>query len=131
MKIPPPSAMAVQRFEECTSRLDHIEVRKVFGQPSAFVGGNMFFGVFGDRLFLRLSEPDRIEIRSRHGAATFEPMAGRPMSEYVTIPVSLLAEKDLLIAWIERSRSFVDHLPAKPAKPRARSSKSGPRKARG
>ena len=50
-----------------------------------FVNRNMFVGVFGSDVFVRLSEADRVQILEE-GASVFEPIHGRPMKEYVTMP---------------------------------------------
>ncbi|WXG47581.1 MAG: TfoX/Sxy family protein [Candidatus Atabeyarchaeum deiterrae] len=39
------------------------EFRKMFGYPAYFINGNMFVGIHGDSLFIRLSKPDIEEIR--------------------------------------------------------------------
>ena len=54
------------------------------------------------------------------GAATFEPMAGRPMKEYVTVPSSLLASPEELEPWVARALAYGASLPPKAAKPRAK-----------
>ena len=58
----------------------------MFGNISAFVNGNMFFGLFGDDIFLRLSIQDQQELLKNKGASFLEPMKGRPMKDYVIIP---------------------------------------------
>jgi len=93
-----------------------VERRKMFGCPCAFVHGQMFLGLFQESLFLRLSEGDRAELLSHDEAAVFEPMPGRPMREYVTVPEGLLPDHELS-AWIERARTYAASLPPKPPKP--------------
>jgi TfoX/Sxy family transcriptional regulator of competence genes len=39
----------------------------MFGQLAGFVNGNMFMGLFGDRLFVRLSEEDRAAVLAQGG----------------------------------------------------------------
>src|SRR5947207_15404751 len=51
-----------------------VEPRKMFGYPAGFVGGNMFGGLFQDKLILRLGESDRASFLGQPGAAPFEPM---------------------------------------------------------
>jgi TfoX/Sxy family transcriptional regulator of competence genes len=90
------------------------ERRMLFGTPCWFVGGNMFAGIFADDVFLRLGEADLAEIK-RLGAKPFEPVKGRVMKEYATLPQALLGEK-LLAMWLERSYSYASHLPVKAEK---------------
>jgi len=53
----------------------------MFGNISAFVNGNMFAGLFGNDLFVRLSKESRKELLEKQGASLLEPMKGRPMKE--------------------------------------------------
>ena len=39
----------VERFKATLARFPQAEVRPMFGQTSAFVNGQMFTGLFGDR----------------------------------------------------------------------------------
>ena len=69
-----------------TKRMTDIksDYRKMFGYPAYFINGNMFVGVFADKLFLRLSEPDTAELmKTCKDVSSFEPMKGRPMKGYV------------------------------------------------
>jgi hypothetical protein len=88
----------------------------MFGYPSCVLGGNMFMSLFQDSLILRLSEPDRAQIIAEHGATTFEPMPGRPMTGYVAVPPSLVASNGI-DEWVSRSYAHAKSLPAK--KPKA------------
>jgi TfoX/Sxy family transcriptional regulator of competence genes len=90
------------------------ERKMLFGTPCWFVGGNMFAGIFADDIFLRLGEADLAEIK-RLGAKPFEPVKGRVMKEYATLPQALLGEK-LLAVWLERSYSYASSLPVKAEK---------------
>ena len=58
----------------------------MFGYPCAFVNGNMFAGLFQDRIFVRLSPDDRSGLDRTHGAIDFEPMPRRPMKAYAVVP---------------------------------------------
>ncbi|MCI4357521.1 MAG: TfoX/Sxy family protein [Thermoplasmata archaeon] len=120
MKVPTPSAELVIRFQKTVPVGKDIEVKKVFGQPSAFVSGNMFYGVFGERLFLRLSEPDRREMIESEKASVFEPMPGRAMKEYVTLPSKLLTDERRLNSWLVRSLAYARTVPKKAAKSKGR-----------
>jgi TfoX/Sxy family transcriptional regulator of competence genes len=89
----------------------------MFGHPVYTAGGNMFAGLYGDEVFLRLSEQDRQEIQTRYAGATlFEPMSGRPMREYVVVPRSLFADFDAFMDWAERAHEYATSLPAKAPK---------------
>lgn len=84
----------------------------MFGNIAAFVNGNMFAGVFGPALFVRLPEEERAEAIDA-GAVEFTPMPGRPMKEYVSLPRTWGIESDQAGAWVERSLSWAAQLPPK------------------
>ncbi|MFQ5887456.1 MAG: TfoX/Sxy family protein [Candidatus Hydrothermarchaeales archaeon] len=93
------------------------EKRKMFGQSAYFVNRNMFAGVFGDDIFIRLSEADREEILSLYDEAVpFEPMKGRVMREYVVSPDSLYNHSEDFSKWLTRSYNYVSSLPPKKTK---------------
>lgn len=79
--------------------------RKMFGYPASFVNGNMFMGLFQDEMILRLSEESRAELL-KIGAKLFEPMPGRPMKEYVSIPKSIMGDRKKLDIWIARALEY-------------------------
>ena len=62
------------------------DYKKMFGYPAFFVNGNMFVGVHGDKLFLRLSDADMADIMKDYKVTAFEPMPGRAMKGYVVLP---------------------------------------------
>jgi TfoX/Sxy family transcriptional regulator of competence genes len=116
MKMPKVAAPAVERFRALASAIPSVEQKLVFGQPAAFVNGNMFFGVFGDQLFVRLSEADTEEARDSVGGRPFEPMAGRPMRGYTVLPSGVWADPKRARQWVERSLQFAQSLPSKKAR---------------
>ena len=89
--------------------------RQMFGYPAGFVNGNMFMGLFQDKMVLRLPDAPRAELLAE-GATTFEPMSGRPMQEYVTVPPALLADPDALDPWVAKALAYGESLPPKAAK---------------
>jgi TfoX/Sxy family transcriptional regulator of competence genes len=120
VQIPKPAPAAVKRFEELTPKGPNVTSKKVFGQPAAFVNGNMFFGVFGASVFVRLSETDRSDAEGIPGFKAFEPMPGRPMKGYFVVPRSVLASRTQFPQWVERSMRFASSLPPKKAKPKTK-----------
>src|SRR5436853_6876772 len=65
LKIPRPDKESVDLFQSLVPKDDRVAVRPTFGNISAFVNGNMFFGVFGNDLFVRLSSEDQLELLDR------------------------------------------------------------------
>jgi TfoX/Sxy family transcriptional regulator of competence genes len=95
--------------------------RMMFGCPAYFVSNNMFTGVHQDNIIIRLAEGDRKSILSQYdGAAPFEPMEGRIMKEYVTVPEALFRNAEALTDWLSRSYEYARSLPPKERKRRKR-----------
>jgi hypothetical protein len=76
----------------------------------------MLCGLFEDQMMVRLSEADRAKATLEAAARPFAP-GGRPMREYVVLPLQIVADARQLDAWLERAMAFVGSLPAKTAKP--------------
>jgi len=110
----PPSLIAL--FDAVLPEDPRIERRKMFGYPCAFVNGNMFTGLHQEDFIVRLSEDDRTRIRDDLGAQTFEPMAGRPMREYVALPEDVLEDEETVRGWVGRALDFAGALPPKEKK---------------
>jgi TfoX/Sxy family transcriptional regulator of competence genes len=120
MKVPTPGASATKAFEALRPPDPRVTVRAVFGQPAAFVNGNMFFGVFGEAVFVRLSPEDREKASAAVGATAFEPMPGRPMREYVVLPPRVLGDAKDAKRWVSKSLAFAAGLPPKLPKAKSR-----------
>jgi|HubBroStandDraft_1064217.scaffolds.fasta_scaffold293494_1 TfoX/Sxy family transcriptional regulator of competence genes len=111
--MPKPAPGAMARFEVLLPVGPGITRRLVFGQPAAFLRGNMFLGVFGKDLFVRLNDADRAEAMGTKGVVPFEPAPGRRMAEYVVLPESVLERPGQAKDWVRRSRAWVETLPSK------------------
>jgi TfoX/Sxy family transcriptional regulator of competence genes len=98
-----------------------IEQRQMFGYPAAFINGHLFMGLHQNDMILRLGDDDRVALLKVDGARVFEPMAGRPMREYVVVPPSLRT-KARLKPWIEKAMQHGFSFPPK-AKKAARTAK--------
>ena len=93
--------------------------RPMFGYPAFFINGNMFAGLFEDKLFLRLA-PDRASsLKARFPEiASFEPMKGRPMKSYFVLPRALYTDAGQMGKVLQEAAVYCRSLPAKAAKPR-------------
>jgi TfoX N-terminal domain len=111
----PPELIA--RFDELAALAAGGGRKQMFGYPTCVLGGNMFMGLHEDSLILRLAEPDRAEFIGRYGAGLFEPMAGRPMKEYVVVPPALVNSGEI-DDWVRKSLAYAGQLPAKKGKKR-------------
>src|SRR5205085_6433971 len=93
-----------------------LERRKMFGYPGAFVSGNMFASLHGEKMIVRLPDAERQALLATPGARIFEPMAGRPMREYVVVPDSILADLPTLRIWTEKAFDYAMTLAPKEKK---------------
>ena len=113
MKIPKPSDADKARFERLVPADDRVEVKPMFGNLGAFVNGNMFMGLFGSDVGVKLDESDQRALREA-GGGPFGP-SDRPMAGYVTLPRTL--SEATAISWIARALDHVTELPPKAKKP--------------
>ncbi len=90
------------------------DYKKMFGYPAYFFNGNMFVGVHGDKLFMRLSEADMVEVMSDcKDVAAFEPMPGRAMKGYIILPKTIYSDDKLFAEYLDKSINYVSSLPPK------------------
>lgn len=100
------------------------ERKKMFGATAYFVNGNMFSCAHQQDLILRLSPKDRESIQSEFDEVTpFEPIPGRIMKEYVSIPESVFSQPGMLEQWVSYSYRFATTLPQKVKKEKKKKSK--------
>lgn len=86
----------------------------MFGASVYFVNDNMWTGVKGSKVFLRLSEADRSMIQSEcDEIMPFEPRPDFFMKEYVEIPESKLSDNEFTRKWLNMSYSYVKTLSPK------------------
>lgn len=114
MKMPRPSEEAKAAFARLVPDEPAITIKPMFGQLSAFVNGNMFCGIFGEELVVRLPEVEIAQVK-RQGGRDFEPVAGHKMGGYVMVPAGWRARPPA--ALIKRALEETRKLPAK--KPKA------------
>jgi len=93
------------------------DYKKMFGYPAYFINGNMFTGVHGDKLFLRLSDADMVALMKNCSEVTFfEPMPGRPMKGYVVLPKIIYLDNKLFAELLDKSIKYISSLPLKKKK---------------
>jgi hypothetical protein len=121
MRIKPSPPALVELFHQLLPATGG-EPRRMFGCPCGFLGGNLFTGLFEDKLFVRLAEADRAALLTQEGAEPFDPMGGRPMREYVVVPGAWLEgdADDELRAWMAKAAGYARTLPAKARRPAAK-----------
>jgi TfoX/Sxy family transcriptional regulator of competence genes len=116
--FPKPSAELTALFEAALPDDPRIVKKKVFGSPSAVVEGNMFAGVRGTRVLLRLPEAEMPALLALPGAEPFQPMPGMTMQNFALLPETLHTDAEALRGWLARAYVGALALPAKKAKPR-------------
>lgn len=113
MNLPLSNPEAVARLKRLVATAPGASTRAMFGQTACFIDGKMAGGTWGATFMLRLSVEDRAAA-DHAGFTLFDPMGGRPMSEYRVLPVELA---DAEVAdWFGRALAYTLALPAKAAK---------------
>ncbi|MGI9613231.1 MAG: TfoX/Sxy family protein [Acidimicrobiales bacterium] len=126
MEIPKPTDDDKAWFRSVVGDLPAAEIKPMFGNLAGFVNGNMFCGLFGPDLGVRLGEEEREELLAIDGAAPFGP-PDRPMREYVSLPPSWrLEQTDQVDLWLERACSHTSNMP--PKKPKKKATKARKKK---
>lgn len=117
IRMPRPTDDAKEAFRSLVPSDGGVSLRPMFGNLAAFINGNLFSGLFGERLFVRLPESDRMKLLAA-GGSDFEPMAGRPMRGYVMVPDGWLGDPQGVSGQIATALAFVSSMPAKAPKPK-------------
>lgn len=111
MQIPKPTPADVERFRSIVPADSRVTVKPMFGNLGAFVNGNMFMGLLGSDIGLKLDPDGLAELAAVDGAGPFGPQ-DRPMGGYVTLPPSLVGTAEAA-RWVARSLDHVGALPPK------------------
>jgi TfoX/Sxy family transcriptional regulator of competence genes len=120
MKMPRPSEEAKAALSRVVPDEPAVTIKPMFGQMSGFVNGNMFIGIWGDELVLRLPD-DEIDKVKKQGGRDFEPMAGHKMSGYVLFGGEWKSRPPQ--ALIKRALEEARKMPAKTPKKKAAAAK--------
>ena len=103
-----------------------IEVKPMFGNLGAFVHGNMFAGLFGADVGVRLD--DAGARRTGRYRRQRPVRAGRAADGRLPEPApGWRATPEVVAGWVERARDYVAALPPKQKKPGSRPSRGMPR----
>jgi TfoX/Sxy family transcriptional regulator of competence genes len=100
----------IETFTRALAELSDVQPRRMFGYPAAFTRSQMFASLFQDQMIVRLSEEDR-EALTHDGGRPFEPMPGRPMREYVTVPEIVRDSPAALRSWLLKAQRYAASLP--------------------
>ena len=113
MKMPKPTDEDRARFTALAPDAPGIEIKPMFGNLGAFVNGNMFMGLFGSAVGLKLPADDLAELLAQPGAGPFGPEE-RPMGGYAALPADWSEEQ--AGAWTAKAHAHVAALPPKAKK---------------
>jgi TfoX/Sxy family transcriptional regulator of competence genes len=119
MEIPKPTEADKEYFRSLLPDSPEVELKPMFGNLGAFVHGNMFAGLFGAAVGVRLAEAERDELAALDGAGPFGP-AERPMGGYLSLPPSWREDPGRAADWVGRALGHVAAMPPKKAKPKAK-----------
>ena len=119
MEIPKPSEDDKQFFRSLIAEDPEVEIKPMFGNLGAFVHGNMFAGLFGSAVGVRLAEPDARELEVIDGSGPFGP-DGHAMAGYISLPAAWREDAGLAASWVDKARDHVGTLPPKIKKPKKR-----------
>jgi TfoX/Sxy family transcriptional regulator of competence genes len=118
VQIPKPSESDKQSFTEAIAHLPGATVKPMFGNLGAFVNGNMFAGLFGSDLGVKLVDAGAAdEFAGIPGTGPFGP-AERPMGGYRALPTDWSEKPDFVAEWVGKAFEQVAAVPQKVAKPR-------------
>lgn len=116
MEIPKPSEQDKEFLRSLIPDDPRVEVKPMFGNLAAFVNGNMFAGLFGSSIGVKLTdEASRAELAAIDGSGPFGP-AERPMGGYTALPQSWTRTPELAAQWIKTALAQIGTLPPKAPK---------------
>ena len=119
MAFPKPDDASRTFFESLVPADDpRVQIRPFFGNVAGFVNRNMFIGLLGSEVFVRLAEEDRALLVEEGGTAMTDPARRHPMREYVVVPEAWRAEPARARRRVARALSWVGAMPAKQPKTR-------------
>ena len=88
--MPKVSDQAVAAYDAVAAGLESAGVIRgsMFGMPCLKVGKKVLAGMFGDAMTFKLPPEPREKALALPGAEPFDPGMGRPMKEWVVIPLA-------------------------------------------
>jgi TfoX/Sxy family transcriptional regulator of competence genes len=112
MEMPKPTDADKEFFRSLVPDDPRVEVKPMFGNLGAFVNGNMFMGLFGAEVGVKLADAERESLLTVEGAGPFGP-AERPMGGYVTLPAAWRKSPGQAEPWVAKALDHVGELPPK------------------
>lgn len=95
-----------------------ITTLQMFGGIAAMLNGNLFGGLFGRSIIVRVSNADRVEALALDGTAPFDPMGnGRASKDTLQLAESVMEDPAELRDWLRRAFDHAATLPPKKKQP--------------
>lgn len=117
--MPKASDAEKEHFRSLIPDRPGVVVKPMFGNLGAFVNGNMFAGLFGPTVGVKLSGADKQALESSERTVPFGPPE-RPMGGYTGLPEVWNGEGDgdeaRAKAWVGKALEYVAGLPPKTPK---------------
>ena len=101
-----------RRIREAVSSQDGVSERKMFGGLCFMINGNMFAGVMGNELMLRIGAERFDEALSQPFARPMD-FSSRPMVGMVYVAPGGFESDDALSSWLSQALAFAASMPAK------------------
>ena len=117
MQMPKPTDEDKEFFRSLVPEDPRVEVKPMFGNLGAFVNGNMFAGLFGPAVGVRLADADAAELSGIEGSGPFGPEE-RPMGGYVSLPLAWRDSPEAARDWVERALVHTGSMPPKNKEPK-------------
>jgi hypothetical protein len=104
--MPKVSQQAIAEYDAVAAGLEAAGVVRgsMFGMPCLKAGKKVVAGMFGDAMTFKLPPADRERALALTGVEPFDPGMGRPMKEWVVIP---LAQSDV---WPEYAAAALEYV---------------------
>ena len=106
----------VERFKKALPKDAAVEPRSMFGYPAAFVRGNYFAGLFEESVVIRMPEPQKSGLAALAKADGFNPMGGKPMTDWYVVPAKITSSATGLTRFLRAALAGAKELPEKKAK---------------
>jgi TfoX/Sxy family transcriptional regulator of competence genes len=119
MKMPKPSDADKERFRALVPDDPRVAIKPMFGNLGAFVNDNMFMGLLGADVGLKLPPEDLEELAALPGAGGFGP-GERPMAGYASLPPEVAADPAAAEPWVSKALDHVGAMPPKKPKQKAK-----------
>jgi TfoX/Sxy family transcriptional regulator of competence genes len=101
-----------KKIEDITLSWEMLEKKKMFGGICYLINGNMGFGIWKNKLIVRMAPELAVEKIKDRNVKEFD-ITGKPMKGWVMVEKEAWQERKNLVVWLDIGRSFAVALPRK------------------